>query len=167
MMNLESLTPEELVDGFVLPVVLRDSEREEANRQLAEVRRQRVSARTIDQVHHAQLLQFQFDLEDYLHQKDFDSEKTFSHFLVRYVALHEGSKQEFATELGIHKSLLSQLLSGTRNPTLAFLVRLEIHSRQMIPAVNWFRLLTKQQEYLLREDEALRIREKPHVKSFI
>lgn len=166
-MNLEKIPPEELVDGYVFPVELSTSEREQANKQLAEVRRQRADARSMGQERYARLLQFQFNLEDYLAQKDFNPKKTFGHFLGHYVVMYEGSKQDFATELGIHKSLLSQLLSGTRTPTLAFLVRLEIHSRQMIPAVNWFKLLTKQQEHLLQEDKALRVQEKPHVKSFV
>ena len=167
MKALEALTPEELVDGFVFPTELSDSEREQANRQLAEERQKNAGDRSITQERYALLLQLRFDLKDYINQTEYNSEKPFSYFLARYVALQPGSKQEFAAEVGIHKSLLSQLLSGSRDPSMPFLVRLELHSRQMIPAVNWFKLLTKQQEHLLRQDDALRVQERIHVRRFI
>lgn len=165
MTDLEKFTPQEIVDGFVPPVELNSAEREEADLRLAEVRRRRAIHLSDSQVRYAQLLQLRFDLEGYLAQPKFDSEKTFSYFLKRYVAIYPSSKQDLAEELGIHKSLLSQWLAGTRNPSSAQLIRLEIHAQAQIPAVAWLKLLARQDEHALKTNDVMRKQERKNVKS--
>ncbi len=165
MTELEKLTPEEIVDGFVPPVELNATERKAADIQLIEARRQLSTAPSDSQLRYVQLLQIWFDLEDCLAQPEFDPEKTFGYFLKLYVAIYPRSKKELARELGIHKSLLSQWLADTRNPSSAQLVRLEIHAQAQIPAVAWLKLLAKHEENALRTNGALREQERGNVKN--
>ena len=72
-------------------------------------------------------------------------------------------KKEFASEVSIHETMLSQYINNSRLPNDKFMIRLEIHSNNNLPAVNWLRLVDKQKEYIISTDKDLRKKERAHV----
>lgn len=167
IMNLDSLKPEELVDGFMIAEPLTPEEKYQAHQQLAEFRHKRALQPSEQEELYGKLLQLKIHIEDYIKQESYDPEKSFAHFLKAYVDLQPKKKKEVAGELDIHKTLLSQLLSGHREPFQELFIRLEYHSNQFIPARDWFRLVMKQNEYTLINNQALRNQAKQHVKAHL
>lgn len=163
-MEFEKLTPEDIVDGFVLTEELSPAEQREANQKLAEIRQKRLLQCTPAQERYARLMQLRFQMESYIEKDEYDPTQNFSNYFKSYLSLYPESKKEFAAELDIHNSLLSQLLAGTRAPSESFLVRLEIHSRYLVPAVYWLKLLTKEREHNLSVNSELQSQERLHVK---
>lgn len=163
-MNLDEIAPEEEVDGFMIPAKMTREQKRHADGQLASIRYERLANRSQQEKLYGQLLQLKIQIEDYIQQDTFDPKKNFAYFLKSYIELLPKKKAEVASELDIHKTKLSQLLSGNREPSEDIFIRLEFHSNRFISARNWFRLLVKQQENHMMTDTSLRNREKKHVK---
>jgi len=89
-------------------------------------------------------------LETYLKQDDFDTTLTFGHFLNRYLKVINRKKKEFAEEIQIHETLLSHLINDRREPNENIVVRLELHSNNVIPAVYWYKLAEKEKEHHIK-----------------
>jgi plasmid maintenance system antidote protein VapI len=166
-MKLEAIAPEEIVDGFMLPARMTLEQKHQANQQLAIIRQQRLAEQSEQEKLYGQLLQLKIQIEDYIKQDAFDPKKDFAYFLKAYIELLHKKKIEVASELDIHKTKLSQLLSGHREPSEDIFIRLEFHSNQFISARNWFRLSVKQQEYTIMTNSSLRNKEKKHVKGHL
>ncbi len=160
----EQYTPEEIADGFILPVKLTAKQREEAARELAEHREKRRAEMTEAEKLNIKLLQLKFRLEDYIKSDGYDPRFTFGYFLEEYLRLTNRKKKEFAGDIQIHETQLSQMLKNRRDPSESMMVRLELHSNNVIPAVDWFKLLEKEKEYQIRTDSALRDRESRFVR---
>ena len=109
------------------------------------------------------LMQLKFRLEDYIKGEQYDPEFTFGYFLEQYLLLNNKKKKEFAGDIQIHETLLSQIIKNRREPNNSFIIRLELHSNNMIPAIDWFKLIEKRKEHILRTDIALRKRESQYV----
>ena len=64
-------------------------------------------------------------------------------------------------EIGLHNAQLSRLLNDKDGPSERIFVRLEIHSNNLISAIDWYRIYEKQMELaLLRNREIRRIESK-------
>lgn len=166
-MNLDAIAPEEIVDGFMLPAKMTLEQKRQADQQLAVIRQKRLVEQSEQEKLYGQLLQLKIHIEDYIKQDTFDPKKGFAYFLQLYIELQHKKKIEVASELDIHKTKLSQLLSGRRAPSEDIFIRLEFHSNQFISARNWFRLSMKQQEYSIMTNSSLRNKEKKHVKGHL
>lgn len=166
-MNLDEIAPEEIVDGFMLPAKMTLEQKRQADEQLASIRHERLANRSQQERLYGQLLQLKIQMEDYIKQDTFDPKKNFAYFLNSYIELLHKRKAEVATELDIHKTKLSQLLSGNREPSEDIFIRLEFHSNRFISARDWFRLLVKQQENHIMTNTSLRNKEKKHVKGHV
>jgi transcriptional regulator with XRE-family HTH domain len=166
-MNLDELTPEELVDGFVIPARMTREQKRRADEELAAVLQARRANLTEQEKLRGKLLQLKFQIEDYIKEDKFDPKKNFAYFLKSYVELQPRKKSEVASELSIHKSKLSQLLSGDREPSEDVFIRLEFHSNRFILARDWFRLTMKKHEHDIMTNAALRNQEKSYVKGHV
>ncbi len=162
-MNFDTIAPEEIVDGFMLPAQMTNEQKLKANKQLAIIRQGRIAGVSEKEKLYGQLLQLKILIEDYIKQDVFDPTKNFAYFLKLYIEIQHKKKNEVASELDIHKTKLSQLLSGNREPSEDLFIRLEFHSNQFIPARDWFRLSVKQQEYSIMTNVSLRNKEQKHV----
>jgi plasmid maintenance system antidote protein VapI len=154
----------ELADAFVLTQKLTKKQQAEAAKQLAAAREKRQKEFSEADRLLANLLQFKFQLEDYLKNESFNTEKTFGHFLKEYLHLIHKKRNEFAAEIDIHETLLSQLINNHRDPGDNIMIRLELHSNNSIPAASWYRLVEKKKEYFIQNDKELRKSEKKFVK---
>lgn len=156
-------TPSELAEALVYPVNLTPAQQKQASKQLAAARKKTEKNLTEEDRLISGLFQLKFQMEDYIQSKEFDPDFTFSHFLKRYVELLRVKRKEFAKEISIDETLLSQFINQHRMLPEYMAVRLEIHSNNSIPATYWFKVVEKQREYELRTNNALRKRERKYV----
>jgi hypothetical protein len=161
--TLNEYTPAEIADALVLPVKLTAKQKQEAQRQLAEHRAKRKAEMTGEEKLQLELMQLKFRLEDYIKGDQYDPEFTFGYFLEQYLQLNKKKKKEFARDIQIHETLLSQIIKNRREPNNSFIIRLELHSNNAIPAIDWLKLIEKEKEHTLRTDVALRKRESQYV----
>lgn len=156
-------TKEDLTDAIIFPVTLTPAEKEEAMEQLVAARKKTKRELTENDRISLQLFQLKFQLEDYIQNKEFSPDLTFGYFLKQYVGLFRIKRKDFAHEISIDETLLSQFINMHRMPPEYIAVRLEIHSNNAIPATYWFNLVSKQREHALKTDKELRRKEKKYV----
>jgi plasmid maintenance system antidote protein VapI len=160
---LKKYGPEELANGFVFPVKLTAKQKKEAAVQLAAARKRTQAEMTDETKFSLNAFGVRFRIESYLKQETFDPEITFGSFLKMYVELMEKKRKEFAEEISIDETLLSQLINGHRLPPDYVAIRLELHSNKIIPATHWIRLVEKQRLHEIANDKELRKKEEPFV----
>ncbi len=153
------LTPEELAEAIVFPVTIPQARKKEASEQLAAARKERQKELTDGDRLSLNVLQLKFQLEDYIQQNEFNPDLNFGYFLKQYVDLLQIKRKQFAEEISIDETLLSQFINQHRTPPEYIAIRLEIHSNNTIPATYWFKLVEKQREHELKTDKGLRRRE--------
>ncbi len=164
MKNNKKHTKKDLAEAMIFPVTLTKAQEEEASKQLTAARKKGQKAMSESEKLMLRLLQLKFQLEDYLQDDEFNPEYTFGHFLRRYVDLLKIRRREFAKEISIDESLLSQFINEHRAPPEYIAIRLEIHSNNSIPATHWFKLVEKQKEFELKTDKEIRRKERKHVR---
>jgi hypothetical protein len=159
----EKYTPEEIAEAFVFPVKLTAKQQLEADTQLAEHRAKRRAEMTEAEKLNFKLLQLKFQLEDYIRGDQYNPQFTFGYFLEQYLQLTNRKKKEFAMDIQIHETQLSQMLKDRREPNDSIMIRLELHSNNIIPAIDWFKLLEKEKGHQLKTDRSLRAKESKYV----
>ena len=161
----QKYTAEELADAIVFPVTPTPAQKKEAAKQLAKARKKRQKEMTENDRLALQLFQLKFQLEDYIqNNREFNPDLTFGHFLKQYVDVLRVKRKDFADEISIDETLLSQFINMHRMPPEYIAVRLEIHSNNAIPATYWFKLVEKQREHELKTDKELRKKENKYVR---
>jgi hypothetical protein len=55
------------------------------------------------------------------------------------------------------------MINKRREPNEAIIIRLELHSNNAIPAIDWFKLVEKEKEHIILTDTTLRKRESQYV----
>ena len=167
MMNikkaLKKYTPEEIADAFVFPVTLTAKQQQEAATQLSEHREKQRAGMTDAEKMHFKLSQLKFRLEDYINSEQYDPQYSFGYFLEQYLEITNRKKKEFAGDIQIHETQLSQILKGRRYANDSIMIRLELHSNNIIPAIAWFKLLEKEKGHQLKTDRSLRDKERQYV----
>ncbi|HRI78124.1 MAG TPA: hypothetical protein PLR06_01205 [Cyclobacteriaceae bacterium] len=163
--TLSELTPEEMVDSFVFPIALSPEEKKIADRELNEARRKRQLNMTEHERLLLRLMQLRYRLENYIQQEPYDSKLGFSYFLNEYLNIVDKRRKEFANDIDIHETLLSQLMNNRREPNESIMVRLEIHSNNVIPAIHWLKLVEKSKEHDIRTNAKLRQKERRYVRN--
>jgi plasmid maintenance system antidote protein VapI len=161
----KKFTPEELADAFVFPVKLTAKQKKEAAAQLATARKRTQAEMTDETKFSLNAFGLRFRIEDYLKEDIFDPERTFGSFLKMYVQLMEKKRKDFAEDISIDETLLSQLINGHRLPPDYVAIRLELHSNNKIPAVLWIRLVEKQRLHEIANNKELRKKENPFVRN--
>ncbi|MBO9562978.1 MAG: hypothetical protein J7621_09405 [Niastella sp.] len=156
-------TLEEIADAFVFPVELTPEQQKEAKEELAKARMKGQEEMTEEVRIDLELFGLKFRMEQYLQGKIFDPAKTFGSFLSEYIEVFEAKRKDFAEQISIDETLLSQLINEHRMPPEYVLIRLEIHSNNIIPANYWYKLVEKQKEHELIHDKSLRKREIKYV----
>lgn len=156
-------TPEELADAFVFPVKLTAKQQKEAAEHLAAARKKGQAEMSEETRLGLEIFSVRFKIETYLESKEFNPELTFGSFLKKYVEVYDKKRKEFAKEISIPETLLSQLINNHRLPPDYIAIRLELHSNNYIPAEYWATLVEKQRLHEIRTSKALRKKEKPFV----
>jgi hypothetical protein len=154
---------EDLADAIIYPVMLTLPQKKEAAQELAAARKINQKKITENDRISLQLFQLKFQLEDYLENKEFNPDLTFGHFLKQYVNLLQIKRKDFADQISIDETLLSQFINMHRMPPEYIAIRLEIHSNNTIPATYWLKLVGKQREHELKTDKVIRRKENKFV----
>ena len=164
--DFSQFSNEELAEAFVFPskapAGVKEKKEEE---EFWHERRKKFANRTSQQQVHDNLLQLKFQLEDYIKSNQYDDVLNFSYFLNEYVNRQDKKDKEFATEIDIKPTELSQYLNNLRKPPEKIIFRLELHSNGLIPAVAWYKLLQKDKEHEIMTDFDTRKEESKHIKN--
>ena len=157
------MDPEEIVKSFVLPVKLTKAEKKEADEQLAKARNENRDLATKKDYLAANLLQLKFQMEDYVKSEQYDPNRRFGDFVKAYLLILDKKRNQFAKEINIHETLISQLINNHREPNESIMIRLELHSNNSIPAHYWYMLVQKDRIHQLKTDKEARKIEKKFV----
>ena len=159
----QQYTLEEIADAFIFPVTLTARQQQEADKQLAGHRAKRRAEMTEAEKLNLKLLQLKFRIEDYINGEEYKPQFTFGYFLEQYLQITNLKKKEFAMDIQIHETQLSQVLKNRREPNDSMMIRLELHSNNIIPAIDWFKLLEKEKGHQIKTDISLREKESRYV----
>lgn len=102
------------------------------------------------------ILQLKTQLETYVYEQQFEVQLNFSFFLNEYIKRQGLSDKEFAIALSVSDATISQYINNRRKPTKEFLVRLELNSCGLFPALSWMKLVHKEKEFELFTDKEIR-----------
>lgn len=155
---------EEIAESFVFPNELNKVQQEQVLDHYREWRKKNELKRTIEDKRITQLLRLKYLMEDYIKENDFKKNHDFSYFLKEYICILELKNKEFANEIDMDPTELSQIINKHRPPNERFIIRLEIHSNKNFPAIIWFKLIEKERTFELLNNTQLRISESKHVK---
>jgi len=164
--NFSKFTGEELADAFIFPTdkVLSAKEKKEEG-EFWKNRRNQFENRTHGQKMYSRLLQLKFQLEDYIDSSQYVETLSFGFFLNEYVSRQDKKDKDFAVEVDVKPAVLSQYINNHRKPTDEFIIRLELHSNGMIPAISWFKVVQKDKEHEIMTNQKLRDEESKYVKN--
>lgn len=158
-------TAKELAGSFVFRNTLTAQQTEDAAKQLAEARRKAHKQHTPQDLLYAGVLKLRYQIEEYTESTLYKAHLSFAYFLRAYIKLSYKNNKDFAKDIHIDETELSQILNGHRDPSEKTLIRIELHSGNMLPALYWFKLLEKEKEYELETDHTLREREEKYVRN--
>lgn len=157
--------PGEIAESFVFPHELNKVERKQSLENFQAWRKKNELNRSAENRLIAQLLQLRFIMEDYLDKNSFKEDYNFGYFLKEYISRLEIKYKEFADEIDVNPTELSQIINRHRPPSEKLIIRLEIHSNKNFPAIIWYKLIEKERTYYLLHNNQLRTLESKHVKS--
>ncbi len=160
---LDTLELEEAVNSFVFPIRLSEEQKKLAAAQLKDSREISQLQATSKTKLTARLMQLKFQIEEYFNYEEFDNNKRFGDFLKLYLNILDKQRNEFAREIGVHETMVSQLINNHRLPGDNIIIRLELHSNKSIPADYWLRLVEKDKINDIKTNKQLRSKEKNHV----
>jgi len=161
----ERLSEEEIAESYVIPAEL---DKEEKEKVLAEFRRMRLTQlgkRTEEDLIFSDLMSLRIMIQEYLRRDEYVPDKSFGSYLTEYIRIVRRTKKEFSEDISIHNTRLSRILNEREEPNIELVYRLEEHSGHLIPALIWWKLIMKKQEYLIKQDEKKRKQEGLKVKN--
>lgn len=160
----DKYTPKEIAESFVFPRSKNKKHRQSQIEAFQEYRQKVSNSLKEKDRLISLLLQLKFQIEDYIQSETFSKSETFGFFLKEYITRLDKKNKQFAEEIDIDPTELSQIINHHRQPSEKFIIRLEIHSNKNFPALLWFKLIEKEKAYDLMHDRNLRIQESKHVK---
>jgi hypothetical protein len=163
----EKYSHEEVADSIVFKNPLSEKEEKESSLELAEIRRKKRENLSENQKLYAKVLQLRFLMEDYAKSEQYDENRSFASFLRKYIRFSYKVNKRFANDINLNEGELSLILNKRRLPTEKTIVRLEIHSNNVIPALSWYRVVEKQREHELEKDIKFKQEQKKFVKNHL
>ncbi len=160
-------TVEEIAEAMMIPQDLTPEEKEKANEELRAFRFKMLKEQTEDKRIYSDLLRFKYIIEDYIKENIFDEDKTFGKHLEEYIRILKRTKKRLSEDLSIHYTRLSRIINDREEPNIELMYRLEKHSANLIPALYWWKLVTRKQEHIIKQDKKTRKREASKVKNGI
>jgi plasmid maintenance system antidote protein VapI len=157
-------TPEEIAESLVFPGTKDPKEREAEMVEFRKFRKKIANKQSEKNKLISQLLQLKFLIDDYIKSDTFNKNYYFGYFLKEYITRLEKKNKQFADEINVNPTELSQVINQHRKPTEKLIFRLDIHSNKNFPALMWFRLLEKERAYELQHNKGIIDSEKKHVK---
>ena len=156
---------EEIAESYIFPDDSDIEQKNKAKEQFVAFRNKRSLQQPKEERIITELLRLKFIMEDYIRDSHYDKQMQFGYFLRAYIHKLDLKQKEFAEDIGIKPVELSHYLSGRRKPGEEVIIRLEIHSNKNIPAIYWYKILEKENEYEIANNIELRSRERRKVKN--
>lgn len=157
-------TQKEIAASTVFPMSADAHERKELLTAFKEIRKKQKNTQSEESKLIATLLQLRFLIEDYLQATSINEDLYFGYFLKEYITRLEKKNKQFANEIDVDPTELSQIINKHRKPTDKIIYRLELHSNRNFPAVMWFKILEKEREYELIHNTSIVEKENKYVK---
>ncbi|MGB3776960.1 MAG: hypothetical protein WA960_01270 [Tunicatimonas sp.] len=162
----QKYTDEEIAESFILPLNLTEKEQKEMHDTMRDLRKKQRAAMSEQEKMYSALMQLKYQIINST-EHEYDAENNFSNYLTRYVAIVDRTRKEMASEIGITPRALSEMLANIKEPDQGVFFRLENHSGGLIPALLWWKLTIRKQEYEITEDKQRRKREYAKVKNSV
>ena len=148
----EKYTDKEIAEGFMIPETLTEEEQKISDEEFRKVRFRLLNNRTEQQRLMSEVTRLRISIKVYLEQEIYSPLFSFGQVLGKYIELLKISKKQFSKDIDIHYTKLSRILNEKEEPNIGFIYRLENHSAELIPAVDWWKLTIRKQEYLIAEN---------------
>lgn len=161
----EQYSDKELAEAFVFPDVLTGKAKQEADKEFVKLRMELLKNRTEEDKIYSDLVRLWILMKEYIKTEVYTPSQSFGFYLKEYISIIRKSKKEFAKDLDIHYTRLSRILNNREEPNIEVCYRLEKHSGELIPALLWWKLIIKKQEYLILQDHTTRKIEAAKVKN--
>ena len=163
----KELTDEEIVDSMLIPQDMTEEEKEKSNEEIRAFRFKLMRERTEEQRVYSELLRFKFLLENYINNEPYSESNSFGKNIEEYVRILKRTKKSLSEDLDVHYTRLSRLINDREEPNIELMYRLEEHSGHLIPAIYWWKLVSKKQEHIIKQDLKTRKKEGKKVKNAI
>ncbi len=160
-------TDEEIADSMLIPADLTEAEKKKADEELRVFRFKLLQEMTEEQRIYSDLLRLRYQIETYITKEEYVPEKSFGKQLEEYTRILKRTKKKLSEDLNIHYTRLSRIINDREDPNIELIYRLEKHSGMLIPALIWWRLLTKKQEFSIKKDKVTRKKEAAMVKNAV
>jgi plasmid maintenance system antidote protein VapI len=160
-------TDEEIADAMLIPADLTTEEREAADAAIKAFRFELLRNRTEEQRILSDLMRFRFQLERYIKEDSYTVEKSFGQQLEEYARILKKTKKQLSEDVAVHYTRLSRIINNKEKPNTELVYRLEEHSGSLVPALVWWRLIVKKEEYQIRMDVATKREEAAKVKNAV
>ncbi len=157
-------TPKEIAESLVFPGNNTKKQQEELLNDFRKIHKQVSKRQILKSKRKSKLLNLKFLMEDFLYSRDTNREFYFGYFLKEYINRIDRNSKEFAIEIDVNPTELSQIINRHRKPTDKLIYRLDIHSNKNFPAIIWFSVLEKERSLELTNDKSIIDSEKPFVK---
>ena len=158
-------TDEEIADSMLIPADLTEEERQQADEELRQFRFELLKNRTEKERIFSDLLRFRYQIEHYLENDFYNEDYSFGKQLEEYARILKRTKKQLSEDLDIHYTRLSRIINNREDPNTELAYRLEKHSGDLIPALTWWKLVSRKQEYFISKDQKTRKREAARVRN--
>ncbi len=160
----ETLTDEEIAEAAMIPQVLSEDEQAAANEEFRRHRQAYLEQQTDQDQMQIKVTRLRIRIRQYLEEEKYLPAYSFGQMLQAYQRILGYTQKQLAEETAIHATKLNRLLHDKESPNLAFLYRLEAHSKGMIPATMWWQLTVRRQGHQIEEEIEQRKQEAEKVK---
>lgn len=161
------LAQEEIAEGYLIPADLNEAEREIAEKEIRDYRLERLRNRTETERLLSELTRLRLSVHRYLESGVYSGDSSFGKVLKEMITIMRKTKKEVADDLDVHYTRLSRILNDREDPNLSLIYRLEKYSDRIIPAIYWWKLMIRKQEFQISEDQNQRLIEGKRVKNYL
>jgi len=161
----KQFSDKEIVERYVFSDDLTEQEKQEIAEEFKALRLKSLKGRTEEQRLFSELMRMKLLMQDYLERNSFEKDFSFSNQLGQYIRMLGRNHRDFANEIDLHPTKLSRLLNDRENPNIELVYRLEKHCGNIIPAIYWWKLHSRELEEEIKTDENRRKIESEKVKN--
>lgn len=161
----KTYTVEEIAESYMIPATLTAEEQKISDEEFRKIRFELLNNRTEKQRILSEVTRLRIKIDAYLEENIYTSSFNFGAILGEYIDIIKKSRKDFGADIDVHPTKLSRIINNKEEPNIGLIYRLAEHSDGLIPAVYWWKLTMRKQEYLLTTDTELMRTESKKVKN--
>lgn len=163
----KTYSDKEIAEGYMIPDTLSKEEQQISDEAFRQKRFELLNNRTEKQRILSEIMRLRIKIFAYLEEDFFSSAYDFGEVLREYVSILKRSRKDFASDIDIHPTKLSRIINKREEPSISLIYRLAKHSNDLIPAIYWWKLVTRKQGHLLVSDKERMEKEGKRVKNAV